>query len=174
MKSLLAFLLSVPVLAASAQSAAPVSPREPLTAGQHAETSCPIRAEEAYLSSQPGPPSNDPSQPSAPRLTLHVSLLDQEAKTIRSYMVHARISTTPANSFDNLPHWAEITRSSRGSLQAGTPQPVEWSFSAGRFTTRLQSVWFDKVVFSDGTTWNRTPGDSCTFRATGHIVQTRH
>ena len=171
MKSLLALFLSVPVLAASAQSAAP-SPA-PSSPDQHAAASCPIRAEEAYLSSEAGPPSADPAKPSQSTLTLHLTLLDNDARTIRSYMVHARIATRPSGSVDNLPHWSEITRSGSGVLRAGSPRPMEWSFPAANFTTRLQSVWFDKVVFTDGSTWTKTPNDSCTFRATGHVVQTR-
>ena len=174
MKFLFALVLSLPFLAASAQSAVPVPLQQPSAPDPHAAASCPIRADEAYLSSRPGLPSTDPAKPGQPTLTLHVQLADNDARSIRSYMIHARISTMPADSFDNLPHWSEITRSSRGTLRPGSPQPMEWSFTAGRFTTRLQTVWFDKVIFSDGTTWARTPGDSCTFRATGHIVQTKH
>ena len=160
---LLSAIAASPLGGAAQQPSAPVSPTA---------SACPIAASEAYLSSLPQPPSTDPAQPPQSMLNLHVTALDNDAKSIRSYTVHARITTTPGGSFEKLPNSAVLTRAGHDPLQPGTPRQLDWRFPAGRFTTRLQSIWFDKVVFADGTTWTRTPGDSCSFRATGHIVQT--
>jgi hypothetical protein len=113
-----------------------------------------------------------PAEGPTSKRTLHVTIVDTSTKPISSYTVHAKIAVRPGGSMNNAPQTATVTRKGQGALQPDTPKQEQWTFPADRFTMGLQRVWFDKVVFADGTTWNKTPNDGCTYAATGHIVQT--
>ena len=132
--------------------------------------SCPIRIDEAYLTADPA---TLPAQAAAAKRTLHVTLVDVSGKPIVGYTVRARIDLPPAGSLTNAPQTSTVSRRWHGQLEQDTPTKEKWTFSADRLTMGLRRVWFDKVTFADGSIWNKSASDSCSFAATGHIVQTR-
>jgi hypothetical protein len=169
-------LLPVALLAQTTQTPAVQTP-PPAASSQNPElpavppaASCPIRVDEAYLTSDL---ESMPAENTDEKRTLHVSLVDASSKEIVSYVVHAKIAIRPNNSLTNKPQTSTVERSWHGNLQPDTPTKEQWTFPADRFTVGLRRVWFDKVAFTDGTTWNKTANDGCSFAATGHIVQTK-
>ncbi len=166
MKFLFSVLLTTVTLSAQQVAPAPTPNAAPNAAPA---ASCPIRADEAYLTSEGGAM---PAEGATSRRTLHVTIVDVSTKPISSYVVRARIAVRPGGTLTDQPQTAMVTRKWQGTLQPDTATQQQWTFPADRFTMGLQRVWFDKVVFADGTTWTKTRNDGCTYAATGHIVQT--
>ena len=175
-RTALAFLL-LPTSGFAAQSTtAPppttqASPDQPTPDQQSAPpASCPIRVDEAYLTAEPAAM---PAEGTAVRRTLHVTLVDAGGKRINSYTVHAKIALRPGGTLTNAPQTRNVTRRWHGDLEPDTPTKQQWAFPADRFTMGLQRVWFDKVTFADGTVWNKSASDGCSFAATGRVIQTK-
>ena len=126
--------------------------------------------DEAYLTADP---SALPAEAPTAKRTLHVTLVDTAGKQIVSYVVHARIDLRPTGTLTDAPPTANVTRHWHGDLEPDTPTKQAWTFPADRFTMGLRRVWFDKVTFADGTVWNKSANDGCSFAATGHVVQTK-
>ena len=152
-----------------AQTAMPPSAQAGPDTQSTPAASCPIRVDEAYLTADPAAL---PAQASNSGHTLHVTLVDVSGKQIVSYVVHAKIDLRPEGALTNAPKTGNIVRRWHGTLEPDTPTKQQWSYPADRFTSGLRRVWFSKVTFADGSSWDKSAGDSCTFAATGRIVQT--
>jgi hypothetical protein len=170
-RAILGFIL-LPSLGLAAQSSSPPSAAQTSPSPDQTipPASCPIRVDEAYLTADPAAM---PAEGTAVRRTLHATLVDSSGKRIVSYVVHARIDLMPNGTLTNAPQTGNIIRRWHGDLEPDTPTKQQWVFPANRFTLGLQRLWFDKVTFADGTVWNKSARDGCSFAATGRVVQTK-
>jgi hypothetical protein len=168
MKSLAFSVFLLPALLLPVQPQQPPAPVPP--PAQTAPSSCPIRADEAYLT---GTSEAMPQADTGRKRILHVTLVNAAGKAIVAYSVHARIAVNPSAPTPAYPVPPKVvTRSWKGDLQPDLATRERWTFPADDLSMNLQRVWFDEVIFADGTTWAKTAKDGCTYPATPHIVQT--
>jgi len=129
--------------------------------------SCPIQVNEAWLNA-PGT-TIVPADAGRKSWRLHISFANKSEKDITGFIVHADLALRPDGSV--APKQSQhIHRRWMGEVASMDHKTEEWKITAAPNTAGLDRVWFDRVRFADGSTWEGDNGATCSFAATGHMV----
>jgi hypothetical protein len=168
MKCLLLFCYALFAVSFARTVAEPAqSPDTPAAPHIDGTSACPLHLQEAYITTQTGAV---PVTDGRPARTLHVGVVNVSGKTIISFVTHAVISLEPGPSTTDLEKRQRVTHTWTGEMVPRARDKEEWQFIPEADSTGVIRVSFNKVKFQDGSVWTRSPGDACSFAATGHVV----